>query len=187
MQHHCEQRDESDHEYGDDVTATDSEHAAEQRGFETLVRLAIHGEQHESDRERCGGDHTDGRVRTDDAATGNASDEQTRGNAPQAGTEEVIDAHDRGGCCATEHGVRESVPDVAHAPEHHVHADQATHGASENRNDDGVAEELELIGLEDVEPDHDAVLAFRRRLKSPRLPSTTTGIPPCSSTSIGAP
>ena len=71
--------------------------------------------------------------------------------------------------------------------QHDVDADEAAQRAGERRDDQAVAEELELERAQQL-VDHapaarrDAATCARRGSAS-----TTTGMPACSSTSIGAP
>lgn len=67
----------------------------------------------------------------------------------------------------------EAVTDVAHALQHDVHPDEAAQCAGQRRHDHAVDEELEL-----ERPEQLAHIGDR---------STTSGIPACSRTSIGAP
>ena len=53
-------------------------------------------------------------------------------NAPQPGAEEVRGAERSRDRSTSEHGVRQAVADVAHRPQHDVHADQAAQRAGEH-------------------------------------------------------
>ncbi len=84
------------------------------------------------------------------APPGDAVDQQRRGDAPHPGAEHEVDAEQGAGGEAAEDGVGQAVADVAHPLEHDEHADESAQRAGEGGDDHPVAEELELVGLQQL-------------------------------------
>ena len=171
-----------------DVGAIDAEDAAEQRRVEAAAAPAEDGEQREPERERGGRDHADRGVGADHSPARDAVDHQCRRDTPHAGTEHEVDAEQRARREAAEDRVRQAVTDVAHALQHDVHADQPAQRAGDGRDDQAVAEELELERAQQS-IDHDAFRSQRdeRCRDGASSGRARSACPACSRISIGAP
>jgi len=114
---------------------------AEERRVEARAAVAEDGQQGHAEGEGGGGDDADRGVGADPVRPGDPVDRQCRGEAPDAGAEDVADADHAARREAAEDRVREAVPDVAHPAQDHVDPHQAAERTGQRRDDDRLDEE----------------------------------------------
>jgi hypothetical protein len=129
----------------------DAQDVAEQRRVEIASEAPVAADQRHAKREASRRDDPDGGVGANLLAPRKAVDHQGSSEAPEASPGVEVDAQHVAGNRPAEHGMREPMPDVAHPPQHDVHADQPAQPAHQRRREQAPREE---VVAERLQQDH---------------------------------